>query len=268
MFAPIVVNHLMVTIVKIVVILKCSIDMAILAIVQFEGKTKEYAFLTALDTIKEGARVKDKRYDKPFTVKRTDFHFSTTYNGYPLKWITSGTIEWIVTPSTRFNKEKNKMEKRNISISFEQAREWYHNDCGILRRLALQAFTEEELDEPITFDEVLLKMRINSVTVEMLHTNKCCSESLEKMRKKAMVHIKLKIVAEYLNKGWKPQGKGRRFFIAQGTSYSPSAVDLENGFYVNSHETVRYPGVVYFRTQEDAIKAFNMLKDELTVLYR
>lgn len=160
------------------------------------------------------------------------------------------------------------MKKRNISISLEQAREWYYNDCGILRRLALQAFTEEELDEPITFDEVLRKMRINSVTVEMLHTNKCCSESLEKMRKKVIVHIKLKIVAEYLNKGWKPQGKERKFFIAQGTSHSPSAVDLENGFYVNFHETVRYPGVVYFRTQEDAIKAFNMLKDELTALYR
>ena len=186
MFAPIVVNHLMVTIVKIVVTLKCSID----------------------------------------------------------------------------------MEKRNISISLEQAREWYHNDCGLLRRLALQAFTEDEINEPTTFNEVLSKMRIKSLTLEMLHNNRYHAKSLEKIKDETMVNTKLRIVAEYLNKGWEPGVKERKFFIAQGKSYSPSAEALENGFYVNFHETVRYPGVVYFRTQEDAIKAFNMLKDELTALHR
>lgn len=159
------------------------------------------------------------------------------------------------------------MEKRNISISLEQAREWYHNDCGILRRLALQAFTEEEINEPTTLNEVLSKMRIRSLTLEMLHNNRYHAKSLEKIKDETMVDTKLRIVAEYLNRGWEPGVKERKFFIAQGKSYSPSAVDLENGFYVNFHETVKYPGVVYFRTQEDAIKAFNMLKDEINALY-
>lgn len=50
------------------------------------------------------------------------------------------------------------MEKRNIQITLEQAREWYNNDCGLLRRLALSAFTEKELTEPQTFEKVCQRL--------------------------------------------------------------------------------------------------------------
>lgn len=159
--------------------------------------------------------------------------------------------------------EEYNMEKRSITVSLKEARNWYNGKDQTLRRLALQTFTEDEINEPTTLNEIFSKMRIKSLTFEMLHDNRYHAKSLEKIKNETMVDTKLRIVAEYLNKGWEPGVKERKFFIAQGKSYSPSAVDLENGFYVNFHEAVKYPGVVYFRTEEDAIKAFNLLKDEL-----
>ena len=156
------------------------------------------------------------------------------------------------------------MEKRNIQISLEQAREWYHNDCGILRKLALSAFTEEELTEPQTFEEVCQKLEIE---VSDFHWESL-PKNVRKTAERTSISLKLGLVADYFNKGWKPGLKERRFFIASGTSYSPSAISLENGFYVNFHETVIYSGVTYFKDQESAIKAFNMLKDELTASCR
>lgn len=270
MFAPIVVNHLMVIIVRTVITLKCSIDMAKLVIVKFEGNPKEYAFLTYLNSIKTGDRVMDRRYDKPFVVKSADFNFNnaTSYKGYVLKWLTEETVLWIATEYQKPKEEQ--MEKRNISISLEQAREWYHNDCGLLRRLALSAFTEKELKEPQTFEEVMEAMDLGSL--EVVATGKAMkgkySNAISSILNKERVNIRLAIIAEYLNEGWKPGVKEKKFFIAQGTSYSPSAVRLENGFYVNFHETVRYPGIVYFKTQEDAVKAFNMMKNTMNAWYR
>ena len=41
------------------------------------------------------------------------------------------------------------MEKRNIQIDKETARKWYNGNDNTLKELALQAFKEEELREPI-----------------------------------------------------------------------------------------------------------------------
>lgn len=156
------------------------------------------------------------------------------------------------------------MEKRNVSISLEQAREWYHNDCEVLRRLALSAFTEEELAEPQTFEEVCERLGIGELNFHW----ESLQEKVLKTMERTSVSLKLGLIATYFNKDWQPKANERKFFIAKGKSYSPSVISLENGFYVNFHEAVLYPGVEYFKTQEDAIKAFNMLKDELTALYR
>lgn len=162
-----------------------------------------------------------------------------------------------------------KMETRNIQISLDRAREWYHSDSKSLRNLALCAFTEEELTEPQTFEEVLNSLGLASVEIEVTGKTKVDYKNvIPSILKKERVNIKLAIIADYFNKGWKPGIRERKFLIGWGTSYSPTAVILENGFYVNFHEIVRYPGIIYFKTQEDAIRAFNMLKDELKALYR
>lgn len=269
MFALTVVNHLMVTIVKTAITLKYFIDMAILVIVQFEGKTKEYAFLTALDIIKEGTRVKDKRYDKPFIVKRTDFHFSTTYAGYPLKWITSSTIEWIKTPSTRFNNNQtsNNMEKRNITVSLEEARNWYNAKDQTLRKLALQAYTEKELREPHNFKEVLDSLEIHSIELSMRLDHKDDSSTLKLIKEinsELILNMKLMLIAKYFNGSWEPDIDKTKYFLAKTYSFnSPYSIKPDNGYCIGTHEGVMYPGIVYFQNQEDARKAYEMLKDEL-----
>lgn len=154
------------------------------------------------------------------------------------------------------------MEKRNIQISLEQAREWYHNDCELLRRLALSAFTEEELTEPQTFEEVCQRL---GIAVSNLHWESL-QEKESKVMERTRVSLKLGLVASYFNKDWQPETVGRKYFIARGITSCSPAGKLENGFYVVYHETVVYPGITYFKDQKSAIKAFNMLKDELTAL--
>lgn len=130
--------------------------------------------------------------------------------------------------------------------------------------MALSAFTEEELTEPQTFEEVCQKLEIGELNFHWESLQEKVSEVMERTR----VSLKLGLIAAYFNKDWKPETKGRKFFIASGISNCPSAVKLENGFFVVYHETVTYPGITYFKDPKSAIKAFNMLKDELTALYR
>lgn len=230
---------------------------------KFEGNPKEYAFLTHLNSLKTGDRVMDRRYDKPFVVKSVDFNFnnSVTYRGHVLKWLTEETVLWI---ATEYQKPKEKMEKRNIQISLEQAREWYNSKNEALRKLALSAFTEEELTEPQTFEEVCQRLEIGELNFHWEALQEKVSKTMERTR----VSLKLGLIANYFNKDWQPEIGRRKYFIAWGTSYCPSAVRLENGFAVIFHDTVLYPGITYFKDRESAIKAFNMLKDELTALYR
>lgn len=156
------------------------------------------------------------------------------------------------------------MEKRNIQISLEQAREWYDSKNEALRRLALSVFTKEELTEPQTFEEVCQRLEIGELNFHWESLQKEVAKTMEKTR----VSLKLGLIATYFNKDWQPKAREKNYFIAWGTYYSPTAVVLENGFSVIYHETAIYPGIVYFKTQEDAVKAFNMLKDEMKALYR
>lgn len=91
---------------------------------------------------------------------------------------------------------------------------------------------------------------------------------VSKVMERTRVSLKLGLVAAYFNEDWQPETKGRKFFIASGISNCPSAVKLENEFSIVFHGTVIYPGITYFKDPESAVKAFNMLKDELTALYR
>ena len=156
------------------------------------------------------------------------------------------------------------MEKRNIQISLEQAREWYDSQNEALRKLALSVFTEEELTEPQTFEEVYQRLEIGELNFHW----ESLQEKVTKTMERTKVSLKLGMIANYFNKDWQPETNGRKYFIAWGIPSCSSAGKLENGFYVAYHEAVIYPGITYFKDKKSAIKAFNMLKDELTALYR
>ena len=64
---------------------------------------------------------------------------------------TSKAIGKNIIPASEFINyyTSNNMEKRNIQIDKETARKWYNGNDNTLKELALQAYKEDELKEPI-----------------------------------------------------------------------------------------------------------------------
>ena len=232
-------------------------------------KIKEYTFkIPKMLYVKEGDILRNTNYqNSPMKViKVFDYPVgvSNFYNGYLLKEL----LPWetnIETPSTRFNNNQinNNMEKRNITVSLEEARSWYNGENQILRKLALQAYTEAELSKPQNFKEVLKALGIQSINVGMKVNGKEVS-SVE-IGNELAIHIKLMFIAKYFNGTWKPEINKTKYFLAKvPSSYVlPSSIKLDNGYYIGTHETVVYPGIVYFQKEENVRKAYEMLKDEL-----
>lgn len=232
-------------------------------------RIKEYTFkIPKMLYVKEGDILRNINYqNSPMKVIRVfDYPVGTCnfYNGYLLKELLPFETE-IESPSVRFNNNQtnNSMEKRNITVSLEEARNWYNGENQILRKLALQAYTEKELSEPQTFRDVLKALGIQSLNIGMKVNGKEVS-SVE-IGNELATHIRLMFIAKYFNGTWKPEINKTKYFLAR-TNYSydiPYSIKLDTGFGIGTHEKVMYPGIVYFQKQEDVRKAYEMLKDEL-----
>ena len=233
------------------------------------SRIKEYTFkIPKMLYVKEGDILRNTNYqNSPMKVIRVfDYPVGACnfYNGYLLKELLPCETS-IETPSTRFNNNQtsNSMEKRNIAVSLEEARNWYNGENQTLRKLALQAYTEAELSEPQNFREVLKALGIQSLNVGMKVNGKEVS-SVE-IGNEFAIHIKLMFIAKYFNGTWKPEMDKTKYFLGR-TPYSydiPNSAKLDNGYYIGIHERVAYPGIVYFRKEENVRKAYEMLKDEL-----
>lgn len=180
------------------------------------SRIKEYTFkIPKMPYVEEGDILRNPHYQNaPMKVVRVfDYNVGAynIYNGYLLKELLPDDTE-IETPSTRFNNNQtnNNMEKRNIAISLEEAREWYNGENLILRKLALQAYTEKELSEPQTFRDVLKSLGIQSLNVGMKVNGKEVS-SVE-MGNELATHIKLMFIAKYFNGTWKPEMDKTKYF--------------------------------------------------------
>ena len=219
------------------------------------SRIKEYTFkIPKMLYVKEGDILRNTNYqNSPMKViKVFDYPVGVCnfYNGYLLKELLPCETS-VETPSTRFNNNQtnNNME-RNITVSLEEAREWYNGENQTLRKLALQAYTEAELSEPQNFFEVLKSLGIQSINIDM---------------NELAIHIKLMFIAKYFNGTWKPEMDKTKYFLGR-TPYSydlPNSAKLNNGYYIGIHARVKCPGIVYFQKQEDVRKAYEMLKDEL-----
>ena len=229
-------------------------------------RIKEYTFrIPKTFYVKKGDILRNSNYQNaPMKVIRVfDYPECSFYNGHLLKELLPCETS-IETPSTRFNNNQtnNNMEKRNITISLEEARNWYNSENQILRKLALQAYTEKELSEPQNFKEVLESLGIQSLNINMKVNGKEVS-SVE-IGNELATHIKLMFIAKYFNGTWKPEMNKKYFLAKIPSSYVlPNSIKLDNGYYIGTHETVLYPGIVYFQKEEDVRKAYEMLKDEL-----
>ena len=157
------------------------------------------------------------------------------------------------------------MEERTIKVSYETAKEWY-NSGGVLRKISLQAFTEEELECP----------SIQAI-IDMLR----CRENLTTTQRNQLAALKgrgnnisapklLRILAMYYNNGWQKEVGNTGFFLSKRefSSYGGVVNRIGDDWSIIKHESVNYP-IPYFKTEADCRKAFLYLKrlGKLDALY-
>lgn len=223
--------------------------------------------------VREGDILRNPNYgNAPMKVVRVfDYPVNNVYNGYILKELLPIDTQ-VETPSTRFNNHQtsNNMEKRNIKVSLEEARNWYNGKDQTLRKLALQAYTEKELSEPQSLKEVLESLGITSLHLNMELSGKDASSTVKLSKEigveigsELALHMKLALIAKYFNgTTWEPDMNKTKYFLAR-THHSydlPNSIKLDNNYCIGTHERVMYPGIVYFQKQEDVRKAYEMLK--------
>lgn len=147
------------------------------------------------------------------------------------------------------------MEKRNIKVTLEQAIEWYNSGNRILRTLALGAYTEDEL-----------KFNLEYINSKVCNTCFCASVPTSEAGKYNTL-ADLAIIAKFFNGSWKKTTSNTGYFLGSYNVVIGPAVDTCNGVSVYQHNTVQYAGIVYFKNQEDVIKAVKILGDRVKNLF-
>lgn len=220
--------------------------------VQNTSHLKEYMFLCPFDYIRVGDIIKDPRYVPYMQVTRITPCSARVQEGFTLKDIQIESLNKRKVVAT----QRNNIEARNISITLEQAIEWYNSGNATLRTLALNAYTKDELE-------------LNYSLIESKVDQACgCFNTPMCEQKKFQVLAKLAIIAKHYNKNWKKTTRNIGYFLGNYNSGNGPVVETLNGVGVYQHNTVQYAGVVYFKNQEDAIKAVKILGDEVKELFK
>lgn len=155
------------------------------------------------------------------------------------------------------------MEKRNIQISLEEAKEWYHSGDSFKRELALKAYTEEELS---IFDY--------SDIHNIVSKNK---QEYNNIVRKINTYAKLTIVATYFNSVYKKEycKNTKSYFVYEihkqaeifYKAYKACPLHYKD-FYINKlskFDTI--DSNIYFNSKEAAKQAIDILGDELNILF-
>lgn len=222
---------------------------------------KEYMFLCPFDYIRVGDIIKDPRYVPYMQVTRITPCSARVQEGFTLKDIQIESLnkrKVVATQGSDFDIDKwrNNIETRNISITLEQAMEWYNSGNATLRTLALNAYTKDELE-------------LNYGLIESKVDQACgCFNTPMYEQKKFQVLAKLAIIAKHYNKNWKKTTCNTGYFLSNYNNGNSPVVECCKGIGVYQHNTVQYAGVVYFKNQEDAIKAVKILGDEVKELFK
>lgn len=148
------------------------------------------------------------------------------------------------------------MEKRNISISLEKAREWYEGRNITLKQLALEAYSEEELKKKkTTYSDILDELWRSD---KLITSQTCISNAITGSVEKIKVLNKLHAIAAYFNGDWVPSSGIDNYYIGKGSK----TIEIACNSYILS-------SVPYFKNKEDAQKALEMLSsDELDALFK
>lgn len=219
---------------------------------------KQYMFLCPYDIIQAGDMIEGNRYSTSMQVVSWNRCTAQVQNGITLKTIEPSRLNGAAIVRMNYSEAEqkvlNSMEARNISVTLEQAREWYNSGNSTLRTLALNAYTESEL---MGYDYIkqLVKREATSVIVP------------EGEVKKINVYSRLAIVAKYFNGSWNKTTRNTGYFLGNYSTSCGPVVDTCNGVGVYQHNMVQYAGVIYFKNQEDAIKAVKILGESVKDLF-
>lgn len=150
-------------------------------------------------------------------------------------------------------------EVRTLQIDLKTAREWYRGDNSALKELSLKVFSKEELDLPVVkelVDEILGSSIYKLTTIQKIQLK---AIQQRKGENNISALKQLRILALYYNKGWTKGFSGTGYFISK---------DNCGEWKVIKHDKVNYPGIPYFKKEEDAKRAISILSnDELERLY-
>lgn len=125
------------------------------------------------------------------------------------------------------------METRTIKITLDKAKEWYFSEDPVLKELALQAFTKNELETP-TYQQIALMVGPFAISKE------------EEV---------LKTLAEYYRKPSDVFTTTRdKWFIGK---------NMYDGWTVIKHSSVMYTGISYFLREKDAKEALEIFLKEM-----
>lgn len=220
-------------------------------------------FLCPFDNIQAGDMIKDKRYPTAMQVVGWDKNSCEVQGGLKLKviepFLLNGKVMNQCTGSDfDIDKQRNNMEeKRSVSISLEEAREWYKSGNNVLKTIALKAYSENELA-----GYEYMKSQVNTQPSG-------CSIPYSERGKWDTLH-KLAIMAKYYNGSWEMKAGKAGYFIGKssmGGSAVVQQVNLTDGIAIYEYRTVQYAGIVYFKNAQDAKEAAKLLFDELNLLF-
>lgn len=219
---------------------------------------KQYRFLCPYDIIQAGDMIEDNRYSTSMQVVSWNRCTAQVQDGITLKTIEPSRLDGAAIVRMNYSEAEqkvlNSMEARNISVTLEQAREWYNSGNSTLRTLALNAYTESEL-MGCDYIRQLVRREATSVIAP------------EGEVKKINVYSRLAIVAEYFNGSWNKTTGNTGYFLGNYSTSCGPVVDTCNGVGVYQHNMVQYAGVIYFKNQEDAIKAVKILGESVKDLF-
>lgn len=200
-----------------------------------------YLFLCNNLEVCIGDLITDHRYPIKLLVVNIYDRDDAIQNGHILKTVHTDIIEH---------------QPRNISITLEQAREWYFGDNETLKTLALSVYNESEL--------------YNSYDYICQHINTIFSTLLVPLRNKHIFTAlaKLSTIAAYYNGAWIKTECNTGYFIGKSAIGVKAVETSYKDIYIFKHDNVKYPGIVYFKNKEDVIKALHILnKEDLNNLF-
>lgn len=258
--------------IKVVFIGEAHISMSVNCLTSLYRGAKQYAFFIDIDTpIKLFDVITNDAYTNPMIVVDILSNTPETAKelcelekkGVNVKYMSLKLIKLI--PTTRrelfkginqiIKEENNIEEKRNVKVTLEQAMEWYNSGNSTLRTLALSAYTEDEL-----------KFNLKYINSKVCNTCFCASVPANEAEKYNTL-ADLAIIAKFFNGSWKKITNNTGYFLGNFNARCGPVVDTCNGVSVYQHNTVQYAGIVYFKNQEDAIKAVKILGKRVESLF-